>query len=121
MPMLGATAWPMGLKEKEERNRQPQRPHFIPQWAEARGVNQAQIVKDLGADKSVVSRWFSGTTPGRDWQEKLAAYFHCEPESLFRHPDDDWIARFLRGRSKEERDRIKQSLELIFPRTGTHG
>lgn len=69
---------------------------------------------------SLVSRWFSGSTPGLDWQQRLAALFHTEPESLFRHPDDDWIARFLKDRAEDEIERIKATLENAFPRkTGT--
>lgn len=46
----------------------------------------------------------------------LALFFECEREALFRHPDDDWIARFLKGRDKDEIQRIKDTLERAFPR-----
>jgi transcriptional regulator with XRE-family HTH domain len=98
------------------RNRQPRRPHFIDAWAAARGLSQADLARELEADKSVISRWFSGTTPGVEWQERLAALFHCEPESLFRHPDDDWLAKFFEGRSRAEIEKMKQVLEITFPR-----
>lgn len=102
--------------------KQPNRPHFIPDWAERRGLSQAELGRELGADKSVVSRWFKGSTPSLDWQLRLAALFGVERESLFRHPDDDWLARFFRGRSLEEIEKMKQMLELAFPkRTGTGG
>lgn len=87
-------------------------------------MSQADLARELDADKSVVSRWFNGTTPGLDWQERLAALFHCEPEALFRHPDDDWVARFFRNRSRDELERMKKLLEAAFPRssgTGTDG
>lgn len=74
------------------------------------------MAAELDADKSVVSRWYGGTTPGEEWQKRLAALFDCEPESLFRHPDDDWLARFLKGRDREEIERIKKTLESAFPR-----
>ena len=72
----------------------------------------------LQADKSVVSRWYSGASPGEDWQLKLAALFghEGEPEIIFRHPDDDWLARFFRGRDEAERKRIIQTLEAAFQR-----
>lgn len=103
--------------------KQPNRPHFIQEWAERRGYeNQTQLATALEVDKSVVSRWYNGASPMRDSQERLAALFHIEPESLFRHPDDDWIARFFKNRSREEIERMKQMLELAFPpRTGTEG
>jgi transcriptional regulator with XRE-family HTH domain len=103
------------------KGKQPKRPHYIEEWAVARGFeNQAKLAAELDVDKSVVSRWYSGSTPNVESQERLAALFHCEPESLFRHPDDDWIARFLHGRSEEEVERIKRTLESAFPlKTGT--
>jgi len=100
--------------------KQPRRPHFIREWAERRHLTQADLARELGADKSLVSRWFNGSTPGVDWQQRLAALFHCEEDALFRHPDDDWIRRFFEGRSREEIEHIRRSLETIFPRkTGT--
>lgn len=105
------------------RGKQPHRPHFIPEWAETRRYEtQVELANALDADKSVVSRWYSGSTPSLDWQEKLASLFEIEREALFRHPDDDWIAKFFRNRSKEERERMKHMLELAFPpKTGTDG
>lgn len=99
------------------KSKQPRRPHFIEEWAIHRGFDQqADLAAELDADKSVVSRWYGGTTPGEEWQKRLAALFDCEPESLFRHPDDDWLARFLKGRDREEIERIKKTLESAFPR-----
>lgn len=107
---------------KIHKSKQPRRPHYIAEWAEARNLTQADLSRELGADKSVVSRWFSGTTPGVDWQERLAALFNCEPESLFRHPDDDWLSQFFQERSRDELERIKLMLEAAFPRrSGTGG
>lgn len=104
------------------KSKQPRRPHYIKEWAEARNLSQSDLSRELGADKSVVSRWFNGTTPGTDWQERLAALFACDPESLFRHPDDDWISRFFKNRSREEVEKMKQMLEIAFPKKdGTHG
>lgn len=101
------------------RTKQPKRPHFIAEWAEFRKFkSQSEIADALNCDKSVVSHWFRGGTPSVEYQEKLAALFHCEggPESLFRDPDDDWLTRFFKGRSAEERERIKATLEMAFPR-----
>lgn len=104
------------------KGKQPRRPHFIPEWADMRNLTQADLAREIGADKSVVSRWFNGTTPGLEWQEKLAALFACEPESLFRHPNDDWFAKFFADRKQEEIEKMKQMLELAFPKkTGTNG
>lgn len=104
--------------------RQQNRPHYVREWAEFRGFKtQADLAAEIGADKSVVSRWYGGSTPSKDWQEILASLFSCDRESLFRHPDDDWLTRFFRDRSREELDRMKTMLEAAFPvkRTGTNG
>lgn len=107
------------------KGRQPRRPHFIPQWAEKRGFKtQAELIKALGSDKSIVSRWYDPhrpTSPGVEWQAKLAALLvgdETETDSLFRHPDEDWLARFFRNRSLDEVERAKQMLEAAFPRSG---
>lgn len=97
-------------------HRQPNRPHFIAEWAELRNMRQTDLARELNADKSVISRWFKGATPSAEWQEKLAALFGCDRESLFRHPSEDWIKRFFEGRSQEEIMRIQATLEAAFPR-----
>ncbi len=98
------------------KGKQPNRPHFIQEWAEKSGyASQADLAEALNADKSVVSRWYNGTSPSREWQDRLAALFDCERDGIFRHPNDDWMARFLRRRSEDELRRIKQMLEAAFP------
>lgn len=98
------------------KGKQPNRPHFIREWAEHRGFHkQADLAKALEADKSVVSRWYKGTSPTEDWQKRLAELFHCEPESLFRHPDDDWFTKFFRNRQRDELERMRKMLEAAFP------
>ncbi len=102
-------------------SKQPRRPHFIKEWAAKRRLSQADLARELDADKSIVSRWFAGATPGVEWQAKLAALFSVEPDSLFRHPDDDWLhALFLKRkalkellvqRTEPELDRIRQVAE----------
>jgi hypothetical protein len=104
------------------KGKQPNRPHFIPEWAERRGYkNQADLADALDADKSVVSRWYSGTSPSKEWQKKLSSLFDCERDGIFRHPDDDWIAKFFRDRSDDEIKRMKQMLEAAFPPTRKTG
>lgn len=98
------------------KGRQPRRPHYVQEWAEKRGMRATDLASELGVDKSVVSRWFTGSTPSLESQQRLAALFGCEPESLFRHPDDDWLTRFFEGREREEVERIKNTLEAAFPR-----
>lgn len=104
------------------KNKNPKRLHFIPEWTERRGETQASIVKAIGVDKSLVSRWFKkGNVPSEKWIEPLSAFLQLEePNFLFRHPDDDWLTRFFANRNDEERQRVIQMLEAAFPKTGTN-
>jgi transcriptional regulator with XRE-family HTH domain len=96
-------------------NKTPIRRHFIKEWAETRNMTQADLARELGVDKSQTSRWWQGQMPQPAWQERIAGVFAIEPDGLLRHPDQDWMARFFEGRAAEERDRIKQAMELSFP------
>ena len=79
-------------------------------------MTQADIVRETGADKGTVSRWFSGNTPQDKYLDALVVCLDVEDrEALFRHPDDDWMARFLRGRSEDEKKRIQTMLLAAFP------
>lgn len=98
-------------------SKQGNRPHFIAEWAEKRNLSQADLARELSADKSIVSRWFGGSSPTTEYQEKLAALFACDDrDAIFRHPDDDWLVRFFKGRNQDEIERIKKMLEIAFPR-----
>lgn len=103
----------------------PVRLHFIEEWAEKRNLSQADIVREIGADKGLVSRWFrSGVMPKEDYLEKLAALFGTDIHGLFRHPDEDWLARFFRDKSEAQREHAIQMLKVLFQnrddKTGTH-
>uniref|UniRef100_UPI003BAB6059 helix-turn-helix domain-containing protein n=1 Tax=Stappia sp. TaxID=1870903 RepID=UPI003BAB6059 len=117
----------MGSTPKIHAGKQPPRIHFIAEWAEKRGLTQADIVRITGIDKSNVSRWFKGVVPRHDHMIVLVECLALEtPNDLFRHPDDDWIARLFRDRSQEERERMIATLEAAFPRipqkrNGTEG
>lgn len=96
----------------------PPRLHFIREWAEKRGMSQADVSRKTGADKGLVSRWFNeGVVPGERYLSGLAEVFQLdEPAALFRHPDEDWISRFFAERTEDERKRMIQTLEAAFPR-----
>ncbi len=95
--------------------KQPNRPHFIEQWAARRAVSMAALARAIGADKSLVTRWYKGSSPTRPYQVKLAEFFGCSIEALFRDPDEDWIQGVLAGRTQGERARIRAMLEAAFP------
>lgn len=101
----------------------PIRIHFIVEWAEKRNLKQADIVREIGADKGLVSRWFDGTVPKAEWLDKLAEMFGTDVHGLFRHPDDDWLAKLFRDKTQEQREQAINMLRLLFKegRTGTDG
>lgn len=97
--------------------KQPKRPHFIPEWAVKSGFKkQAALVEALDCDKSLVSRWYKGASPGEEWQLKLCALFEYpnNPEIIFQHPDSVWFMEFFRNRKEGEIDRMKRMLEAAF-------
>jgi transcriptional regulator with XRE-family HTH domain len=105
----------MAQLSKIHGNKTPIRLHFIVEWAERRGLRQTDIVNELEVDKGQVSRWFGGQLPQASNLERLAALFEIEPNMLFRHPDEDWLAEFFKSRSEQEQQRAKQMLEIAFP------
>ena len=102
-------------------DKEPIRNHFIVEWAEKRSLSQADIVRQIGADKGLVSRWFKGTNPKQDYLEKLAALFGTDVQGLYRHPDDDWLAKFFRDKTEEQKERAIEMLRILFEekKTGT--
>jgi transcriptional regulator with XRE-family HTH domain len=95
----------------------PERLHFIPEWAAHRGMNQVELAEAAGVNKSTAKRWFDGAIPkAENIASLLGALGLEEPEDLFRHPNDDWLARFFRQRTEEERDRARILLETAFPK-----
>ena len=92
------------------------RRHFIAEWAELRGKRQSDIVRDLGIEKSTVYRWFAeGVIPSEKHLLPLAEYLAVEePVILFRHPDDDWLARMFRDKTDEQREKAIAMLKFFF-------
>jgi transcriptional regulator with XRE-family HTH domain len=98
---------------------QPIRMHYIPEWAARRDLSQADVARELEVDKSTVSRWFAGVIPAERHLLALVGLFAVDDvAALFRDPDDDWMARMFRGRSRQELERIIKTIETAFPRRG---
>lgn len=107
-------------------SKQPIRRHFLNEWLASKGLKPADLVEMLNdpdrsmdleeIGKSQVYRWLGGQLPQPATQLRLADALGIEPEALLRHPDDDWVARFMDGRSQDEINRIKATLENAFPK-----
>lgn len=93
------------------------RVHYIPEWCEHRGMRQVDLVKALEGhvDKSTVSRWFSGVKPHKKHLEILRQALQLdEAAAIFRHPDDDWLAKLFRGKSEDEKYKLRQLIEAAL-------
>jgi transcriptional regulator with XRE-family HTH domain len=102
---------------KVHQDKTPQRIHFIPEWADKRNLKQVDVVRETGADKGLVSKWFSGTLPKPEYLEKLAALFGTDVPGLFRDPDDDWLAKFFQDKTEEQKEKAISMLKLLFDQT----
>jgi len=81
-------------------------------------MGMADVARATGADKGLVGKWFAGVLPSEPYLLQLAALFQTIPESLFRHPDEDWLSRFFKERLKneDERRRALSILNDAFPK-----
>lgn len=105
------------MSNKLKNNEEPSgHRHFVAEWAKHRGKRQVDIVRDLGIDKGLVSKWFKGSVlPGPDHMANLAEYFGAEePASLLRDPNDDWLSRFFRDKTEEQKEAAIDMLKLFF-------
>lgn len=64
-----------------------QRIHFISEWLEQLGLQQADVVDALGVNKGTVSKWCSGKLPSEDSLLALADFLKIDPNRLFHDPD----------------------------------
>ena len=117
----------MGRPKKRQKQKKPPTEkspdslHFIPEWAERRGLEQVDFIEALGVDKGTVSRWFAGQLPAEINIPRIAAFLEIGVDDLFRAPHDDWLLRFFQNRSEDELKRMRASLELHFPRQKKDG
>ena len=113
------TAPPVAIYSK----RQPSKPHYLARLMARQNVTRSDLMKELGIDKSQLSRWLDETrpaTPSPEWAHKLGQYFSPGPDEddfvdIFADPDVQWIAKKLQGRSDEEKARIIAMIDAAFP------
>lgn len=96
--------------------KQGSRPHHLGDWMASKGWIAADLARESGVDKSMISKYLDGATPLAPSQRKLAKALGTTPEGLFRHPDESWVVDFLAGRRTDEVKRIKDTLETAFPK-----
>lgn len=118
---------PMVKLTRIHQNKQPIRRHFLPEWLEAKDLDATDLLDLLNdpdrpmdlneVEKSQVYRWLAGQMPGPAAQKRIMdALGEDNPEALLRHPTNDWVSKFLDGRSQDEIQRIKDTLETAFPK-----
>lgn len=112
---------------KIHQNKAPVRRHYLAEWLEVRQMTPVELLDVLNEaerwenfkpiDKSQVYRWLKGQLPQSAQQERIARALEMEnPADLLRDPLDDWFAKFFRDRNREEIEKMKQMLEIAFPR-----
>ena len=88
------------------------RPHHIREWAEKNGyTSNVSLADAIGVNKSLITNWYSGTTPFGKNQRKLADLFGCTPEELFRHPDEVRVSRAIAKVPPHMRDAFIATIE----------
>lgn len=93
----------------------PERIHYIVEWAKKRSLSQADICREIGADKGLVSRWFTmGILPKPEYLEKLAELFRTDIHGLFRHPDDDELLQIFRDKTEAQKAQALEILRILF-------
>ena len=98
---------------------EPHRIHFLVEWADHRSLTQADIAKELGVDKSTVSRWFKGSLPAERHMLPLVGLLGISTSALFRDPHDNWLSEFFAQRTREEKERAQRILREAFPNKKT--
>lgn len=113
---------PMPKIAKIHATKTPKRIHYLVEWLEKRRMIPAELVRVTGHNKGTISKWCSGALPSEKSLFEIANALSIEPNDLFRHPDDDWLARMFRDRSQEELSRMVETLRVAFPmKEGTNG
>lgn len=70
---------------------------YLSEWLATLGKRQADIVRDLGWNKSRVSLMLRGKQPyDRDSLNELAIYLNLQPHELLMHPEDAMALRQMR-------------------------
>ncbi|MBA7586295.1 hypothetical protein ES708_28292 [subsurface metagenome] len=101
-----------------------QRPVFLREWREHKGLKLEQVAEELGITAGALSQTELGKTNyTRPLLEALANLYGCEPGDLImRNPaDTDAVWTLWERAKKVEREQIIGMMKLIVGRTGTDG
>lgn len=93
----------------------PERIHFILEWARKKKLTQADICRETGADKGLVSRWFTqGIVPNTEYRQTLAQLFGTDVHGLFVHPDDYELIKLFRDKTDAQKAQAIDLLKVLF-------
>jgi hypothetical protein len=68
----------MDANESIHASKQPRRPHYIPEWAEKRGLTQAGLSRELGADKSTALAGMLVLPQAKSGKSAWRPFFHAK-------------------------------------------
>lgn len=97
---------------------------FLKEWREARKLTLQQVADRLDVDRSTIQRHEKEARKlTTDHLAELALALECEPQDLWRHPDQPSQEDIARGLAALTPDQRRQALEIIavLKRTGTTG
>lgn len=89
-------------------------PLFLTEWFQYRKVNDEKVALALGIDRTAVWKWRQDQNRlDPEKMRQLAAVLDCEPEDLWRHPDEPSADAILKGASPKDRARALGVLKRL--------
>lgn len=107
-------------------HRQPRRPHYLAKIMMRADKDRADLINDLGVDKSQLSRWLDKekpAAPNPHWTRELGRYFAASDDpddfvDIFTDPDLQRFQRMTRNMTPDEVDRMLTTLEAGYRAKG---
>jgi transcriptional regulator with XRE-family HTH domain len=93
----------------------PERIHFIVDWAKEHNLSQADISRQIDADRAIVSRWFNqGVMPKPEYLVKLGTLFGTTPQGMFHRPQDEALLKLFCVLTDEQKEQLVEMAKVMF-------